>query len=162
MAAISLTSVPKYLDMLEKVVNEVISPAAADVDQSGSFPHASMEALGKAGLMGLISAEEVGGMGQGHRAAALAVERVARACGSTAMILCMHYAATAVIEAYGPRQIREDIAAGRHLSTLAFSEAGSRSHFWAPVSTATPVPGDGMVKLEAKKSWLNYQVFPQL
>jgi alkylation response protein AidB-like acyl-CoA dehydrogenase len=153
MAARSLTSVPKYLEMLEKVVSEVISPAAADVDQSGSFPRASMEALGKAGLLGLISAEEVGGMGQGHRAAALAVERVARACGSTAMVLCMHYAATAVIEAYGLREIREDIAAGRHLSTLAFSEAGSRSHFWAPVSTATPVPGDGMVKLEAKKSW---------
>ena len=25
---------------------------------------------------------------------------------------------------------------GQHLSTLAFSEAGSRSHFWAPTSTA--------------------------
>src|SRR5260370_16724198 len=30
----------------------------------------------------------------------------------------------------------KEIAAGRHLSTLAFSEAGSRSHFWAPVSRA--------------------------
>src|SRR5260370_23844504 len=30
----------------------------------------------------------------------------------------------------------KEIAAGRHLSTLAFSEAGSRSHFWAPVARA--------------------------
>ena len=69
------------------------------------------------------------------------------------MVLCMHYAATAVIEAHGPRPGREAIAAGRHLSTLAFSEAGSRSHFWTPVSTATAVPGAGRVRLDARKSW---------
>ncbi len=153
MVATSSASTTDFLDKLEKVVIGVIGPAAADVDQSGSFPRAGMEALGNAGLLGLISAEDVGGMGHSHRAAALAVERVAQACGSTAMVLCMHYAATAVIEAHGPRDLREAIAAGRHLSTLAFSEAGSRSHFWAPVSTAMPVPGDGMVKLDAKKSW---------
>ena len=30
---------------------------------------------------------------------------------------------------------------GEHLSTLAFSERGSRSHFWAPVSRAAPANG---------------------
>ncbi|HYO51004.1 MAG TPA: acyl-CoA dehydrogenase family protein [Chloroflexia bacterium] len=142
-----------YMETLDRIIAEVIAPAAAEVDATGAYPRAGMEALGRAGLLGLISAEEVGGMGQGHRAAALAVERVARACASSAMVLCMHYAGTAVIEAYGPREVREAIAAGRHITTLAFSEAGSRSHFWAPISTATPVPGDGMVKLDAKKSW---------
>jgi alkylation response protein AidB-like acyl-CoA dehydrogenase len=43
-------------------------------------------------------------------------------------------------------------AAGRHLSTLAFSETGSRSHFWAPVSTARK-QGDRIV-LDARKSWV--------
>jgi len=47
---------------------------------------------------------------------------------------------------------RRDVAAGRALATLAFSEAGSRSHFWAPVSTAT-VDGDA-VRLDAHKSWV--------
>src|SRR5919202_5202466 len=67
------------------------------------------------------------------------------------MVICMHFAGTAVIEAHGPRDVREAIAAGRHLTTLAFSEQGSRSHFWAPVSTATAV--DGHVELDARKSW---------
>jgi alkylation response protein AidB-like acyl-CoA dehydrogenase len=67
------------------------------------------------------------------------------------MVVCMHYAATAVIEAHGPREIREAIAAGRHLTTLAFSEAGSRSHFWAPTSTATT--SNGHILLDAQKSW---------
>src|SRR5437868_13999912 len=122
------TSAATYLDALNKVIDEVIAPAALEVDQNGTFPRAGMEALGRAGLLGLISSEEVGGLGQGHRAAALAVGRVAEACASTAMVLCMHYAGTAVIEAYGPKEMREAIAGGNHVTTLAFSEAGSRSH----------------------------------
>ena len=146
-------STENYMEALDKVIEEVIAPAAAEVDATGTYPRAGMEALGSAGLLGLIRAEEVGGLGQGHRAAALAVERVARACASSAMVLCMHYAGTAVIEAHGPREVREAIAAGRHITTLAFSEAGSRSHFWAPVSTATSVDGNGKVRIDAKKSW---------
>ena len=64
------------------------------------------------------------------------VERLARECGSTAMVVCMHYCGTAVLEAHGPRDVRTAAASGAHLTTLAFSEAGSRSHFWAPVGTA--------------------------
>src|SRR4051794_27272106 len=130
---------PSYMQALDKVIAEVIAPAAAEVDKKGAYPRAGMEALGRAGLLGLISAKEVGGMGLAHRAATMAVERVSEACASTAMVLCMHYAGTAVIEAYGPREVREAIATGKHITTLAFSEAGSRSHLWAPLSP----PGAG-------------------
>jgi alkylation response protein AidB-like acyl-CoA dehydrogenase len=64
----------------------------------------------------------------------------------------MHYAATALLEAVGPREVRQAIADGKHLTTLAFSEAGSRSHFWAPLSTATQT--NGHVRLDARKSWV--------
>src|SRR6185436_17761772 len=74
-----------------------------------------------------------------------------RACGSTAMVVCMHYAATIVLEQHGPIDVRRAIAAGKHLTTLAFSEAGSRSQFWAPVSTAR-ADGD-RVRLDARKSF---------
>jgi len=141
-----------YLDTLEAIASDVIRPAAAEVDQTGAFPWDAMHALSEGRLLGLISAKDVGGLGEDLRAAVLAVERVARECGSTAMVLCMHYAATAVIEKYGSRAVREDIAAGRHLSTLAFSESGSRSHFWAPISTAAS--HNGSVRLAAKKGWV--------
>ncbi len=141
----------EYINTLEKVVTDVVAPAAPLVDQNAEFPRAGVDALARAGLFGLISAKEVGGMGHAHRAATLVVERLARECASTAMVVCMQYAATAVIEAHGARQVREAIAKGQHLSTLAFSEAGSRSHFWAPVSTAARV--NGHVRLDAQKSW---------
>lgn len=143
-----------YLDKLEPIVTDIIAPAAAEIDRAGAFPRQAIDALGQAGLLGLVSAQEVGGLGEGHRAAALVMERISAECASTSMVVCMHYAAAAVIEAHGPRHIREAIAAGQHITSLAFSEAGSRSHFWAPVSTATAVAGNGHVKLDAQKSWV--------
>jgi len=53
---------------------------------------------------------------------------------------------------HGPEAVRRAIARGEHLTTLAFSEEGSRSHFWAPIGTAT-AGGDG-VRLDARKSWV--------
>lgn len=151
MTETTATPMVPYLAALEQVIADVVAPAAVDIDQNGTFPKAALDALGAAGLLGLISAKEVGGQGYGHRAATEVIERLAQECGSTAMVVCMHYAGTAVIEAYGPRDVREAIAAGQHVTTLAFSEAGSRSHFWAPVSSA--VAENGHVLIDAYKSW---------
>jgi len=141
-----------YLDTLDQIIKDVIAPAAEEIDHSGAFPRDAIEALGRARLLGLISAKEVGGLGEAHRAATVVVERIASACASTAMVICMHYCATAVIEAHGAIPVREAIARGEHLTTLAFSETGSRSHFWAPISTTKLV--DGGVQIDAQKSWV--------
>jgi alkylation response protein AidB-like acyl-CoA dehydrogenase len=130
----------------------VAEAAAAEVDSRGEFPREAIDALASHGLLGLISSTEVGGQGEGMRAACTVIERLARSCASTAMVTMMHYSATAVVEEHGPRDVREEIAAGRHLTTLAFSEVGSRSHFWAPLGSAT---GEGStVVLSAHKSWV--------
>lgn len=141
-----------FTPALEKICTEIIGPDASAVDRDGAFPERGVKALGKAGLLGAVSAPEVGGLGLGFRGAATIVSRLAQECGSTAMVACMHFSGTAVLEAFGPREIREAAANGSHLSTLAFSEAGSRSHFWAPVSTATH--DNGQVTLNARKSWI--------
>jgi alkylation response protein AidB-like acyl-CoA dehydrogenase len=44
-------------------------------------------------------------------------------------------------------------AGGRHLATLAFSEKGSRSHFWAPVSREA-AGGNGGGRISAEKSFV--------
>ena len=142
---------PSHIDAVEAVIRDVVAPAALEVDKSGAFPRAGIDALGNAGLLGLTSAADVGGMGLGLDAAAEVIERLASACGSTAMVTLMHYSAVGVIEALGPRDVREAIARGEHLTTLAFSEVGSRSQFWSPLSTATKT-GAG-IQLDAQKSW---------
>jgi alkylation response protein AidB-like acyl-CoA dehydrogenase len=143
---------PKLQKELDTIAADVVAAEAGAVDRAGTFPKASMDALAAAGFYGLISSKDVGGMGHGTGAATAVVRRIAQECGSTGMVLAMHYAGTAVIEKYGPAATRRDIAVGRHLSTLAFSEAGSRSHFWAPTSTAKVV--GGAIALNAEKSWV--------
>jgi isovaleryl-CoA dehydrogenase len=141
-----------YESALARVIDDVVEPGAATVDRDGSYPRAQLEALGEAGILGLASSPDVGGGGGSLAAAASVVDQLSRHCGSTAMVVMMHYSATAVIEAHGPQDVREAIAAGAHVTTLAFSEAGSRSHFWAPLGTAAQQ--DGAVRLDAQKSWV--------
>lgn len=145
-------ALPAYLAALAPVIADVVAPAAGEIDRTGAYPRPALDALGRAGLLGLISAPEVGGSGEGHRAATAVVQTLAEHCGSTAMVVMMHYCGAAVIEAFGPTDVRERIAAGDYVTTLAFSEVGSRSMFWAPMSTATVTAGT--VTLDAQKSWV--------
>jgi alkylation response protein AidB-like acyl-CoA dehydrogenase len=137
---------------LERICSETVAANAEAVDREGAFPSESIAALQSAGLLGALSSKESGGLGLGLNGATRVIQRVAEECGSTAMVLTMHYCGVAVLEAYGNLQIRREAASGVHLSTLAFSEAGSRSHFWAPASTAES--RNGNVELNAAKSWV--------
>jgi alkylation response protein AidB-like acyl-CoA dehydrogenase len=138
------------------VAAEALAPHAAEVDAEARFPSEGMTALARAGLYGLCLAPELGGQGQGPAAFAAVVEELARQCGSTAMVYVMHVAAAKVIESSTtfPRrgEVLRAIAAGEHLTTLAFSEQGSRSQFWAPVSQLK-AQGRGY-RTHAVKSWV--------
>ena len=130
--------------------------AAPEVDREARFPAEGLAALKGAGLMGLTVAAAQGGRGRGMRAFAGVVEELAGACASTAMVYVMHVSATQAIASsrtLGERDaLLAKIASGGHLTTLAFSEAGSRSHFWAPMSELAEA-GDGY-RTSAKKSWV--------
>lgn len=143
----------EYHSVLSVVLERTVGPQAAEIDRTGAYPQDSVQGLAEAGLLGLISAPQVGGSGESLAAAAHVIEQLAARCGSTAMVVLMHYTAASIIEAHGPQDVRRAIARGEHVSTLAFSETGSRSHFWAPRSTATAGEGDTVV-LDARKSWV--------
>jgi isovaleryl-CoA dehydrogenase len=149
-----MSSQESYLDALKQVVDEVVAPGAVSVDADGAFPREQLDALGAAGILALTVPAEYGGGGAGLREAAVVVRELGAVCGSTAMVVTMHYAAVAGLVAAGDKDTLVAIAAGTHLSTLAFSEAGSRSHFWAPMSTAVLLPGGATARLDASKSWV--------
>jgi alkylation response protein AidB-like acyl-CoA dehydrogenase len=140
------------LASLDQIISAVAAPLALRTDSEARFPREAVSALGQAGLLGLVSAKNMGGMGLGLGEAGAAVSRIAEECPSTAMVLCMHYCASVVLEQFGAAEIRKAVAQGRHLSTLAFSESESRSHFWAPAGTAR-AEGEEVV-LDARKSWI--------
>ena len=141
-----------------EIANRLLAPSAGQNDKAGRFSAEAVESLGDAGLLGLLLPANFGGSGLGPRTFAAVTATLAEADASVAMVYLMHVLGTACISAARPgaaaalTPILQQIATGRHLSTLAFSEAGSRSHFWAPISRAHR-NGNG-VRISAKKSWV--------
>lgn len=139
---------------LEPVLKTARSSAAA-VDTEGTFPAAAVDALRSSGLLGLTIPSELGGLGQGPEELLDVIGALAGECGSTAMIYLMHVAATMPVVNATPTaypDLATRLADGSMLGTLAFSERGSRSHFWAPMSQCESV--DAGVALRADKSWV--------
>jgi len=142
----------------QEIASRVLAPSAAQNDKAGRFSTEAVDSLGQSGLLGLMLPVDVGGSGLGSRTFSAVAATLAEADASVAMVYLMHILGTATISAARPSAaqavtpILQQIGAGRHLSTLAFSETGSRSHFWAPVSRARR-NGSG-VRISAKKSWV--------
>jgi alkylation response protein AidB-like acyl-CoA dehydrogenase len=138
---------------------EAIAGRASRVDREARFPRESVDELAAAGALALAVPERFGGAGAGPVEIAEAIERVAGACASTGMVFVMHVVAMQTLaagvtegEANGAKHAALAAAArGEHLSTLAFSERGSRGHFWAQVSRARAQ--DGGVVIDADKSF---------
>ena len=115
-----------------------------------------LSASARENTSGLCLPQSVGGKGEGMRAFAGVVEDLAAVCASTAMVYVMHVSAAQAIATSSTLADRDsilkEIAAGRHLTTLAFSESGSRSQFWAPVSKLEE--SNGHFVTSASKSWV--------
>lgn len=122
----------------ETISQELLRPSADLIDQSRRFPRENLQALGKSGVLGLLIPAEYGGSGAGLAEMSQVLEVQAQNCASTAMVTLMHFCATAAIVAKGSDALKKEIlplcARGENISTLAFSEAGSGGHFYAPVS----------------------------
>jgi alkylation response protein AidB-like acyl-CoA dehydrogenase len=137
------------------VADKDLAPRAAAVDRDGAFPKDGLAALGAKGLLGLNVPKAQGGLGEGPRTAAAVIDQIAQRCPSTAMVYLMHLCGVACYAAAPDKtaSLLSAAAAGKHLATLAFSEKGSRSHFWAPVSRAA-ANGDAAVRISAQKSFV--------
>lgn len=143
-----------YAARLDPVLATAAQHAAA-VDADARFPEESVAALRESGLLGLTLPPDVGGLGGGPHELVDVLGQLAGVCGSTAMIYLMHVAAAMPVAAAPPpaaADLLSSMADGSVLGSLAFSEAGSRSHFWAPVSKAEA--GHDTVRLSAAKSWV--------
>lgn len=136
------------------IADQVIAPNAIATDQEAQFPQAGLDALARAGFYGLTVPRELGGMGQGFRTLCAVLDEISQRCPSTGMVYMMHVCGVSTYLAAGDkmRDVLKAVVAGKHLSTLAWSEFGSRSQFWAPVSRARS--NGGGVAVSADKSFV--------
>jgi butyryl-CoA dehydrogenase len=121
-----------FLERVERFARERVAPAAAAIDQSNLFPRELVSEAAHLGLLGVTMPEAVGGAGQDPVAYALAVETIARASATLAVILVVSN--SLVVEPlarFGTEAQRETwlraLVTGRALGAFAMSEpeAGS-------------------------------------
>jgi hypothetical protein len=141
------------LSNAKEIADRVLAPAAQQNDKKGRISSQAVATFGRAGLLRMMLPAEVGGFALGPRPFAAVVATLTEAGASVEMVYLMHVSAAATIAAACPGAAAaptlKEIAAGRHLSTLAFSEAGSRSHFWAPVARGRRNAGGASAAMRA-------------
>ncbi len=138
------------------VAETVAGPAAQRTDQSEQYPTAVVEALTRAGLMGMTVPAELGGPGRSYFDVALVVEELAAHCGVSGRIAVEgNMGAVGAIIAYGTPEQRE-IAAQHVLGgdkpaiCITEPEAGSAA---TSMTTTARREGDSWV-LNGKKHWI--------
>lgn len=146
MAHILSSKLLSLRDTVEEITVQSIEPMSEKVDRDYIWPVHSMDALAKAGLMGLQVPEQFGGHGQGLLALAVIAETIGKSCPSSALCFGMHCVGTAVIAAKStPHQqdkYLRPIAEGKHITALALSETGTGAHFYLPETTLTAEGND--------------------
>src|SRR5690242_5992394 len=85
-----------------EIASAVLAPHAAENDKSGRFATEAIDALGNAGLLGLMLPADAGGSGLGPRTFAAVTATLAEADASVAMIYLMHMMGSAAIAAARP------------------------------------------------------------
>ncbi len=126
-----------------------IRPIAATIDRTGEFPRSTITKMASLGLLGVAIPAEYGGAGLDTISLAIAVEEVARVCGSHALIMAAHNSlCTGTIFLAGSeeqkRKYLPDLASGRKLGAWALTEPKSGSDA-AALETTAKRTADGWV-----------------
>ena len=81
------------------IARTVAAPRVAEVDDQSLWPAHTMQALSRAGLLGLRVPQRLGGLGQGLMGLIAVTEQLGQACSSSSICFGMHCVGTAVIAA---------------------------------------------------------------
>ncbi|MBK9940961.1 MAG: acyl-CoA dehydrogenase [Kouleothrix sp.] len=142
---------------VREFAEKAIAPRARHIDESGAFPAETFRTMGELGLMGIPFPEAYGGADGGSLGAALAVEEVARACGSTALSYSAHMGlGSAPIFMFGNEEQKQRFlrpaAEGKYIAAFGLTEPHAGSDAGATRTTAR-LDGNEWV-LNGAKMWI--------
>ena len=120
-----------FRDTIRQIAQERIAPRAAEIDEQAEYPHDLRKLLAEQDILGLPFETEHGGTGTGTLMLNMAVEEIAKACASTALILMVQELGTLPIKLFGSDELKQRFlprcATGEWSPAFALSEpeAGS-------------------------------------
>ena len=143
--------------VIRQITQERIAPRAAAIDASGEFPHDVRALLAEQDLLGLPFEERHGGTGTGALMLVVAIEEVAKACASSALILAVQDLGTLPIQLAGSEELKDRVlprfASGEWLAAFALSEPDAGSDPGAMRTRARRQDGGWVI--DGVKNWIS-------
>jgi butyryl-CoA dehydrogenase len=77
-------------DMAREFAQEHVAPIASEIDRDARFPHETVKRMGELGLLGIMVPEAWGGSGADTVSYVVALEEIAKACASHAVVMSVN------------------------------------------------------------------------
>jgi butyryl-CoA dehydrogenase len=134
-----------------------VLPKAAEIDRAHRHPAELVQRMAELGFLGMAVPEPYGGAGLDHVSYALAIEEIARACASTAVIMSVNNSLVCdPLYRFGTEAQKQawlvPLASGKLLGCFALSEPEAGSDAAAQKTTATLDGADWI--LQGTKNWI--------
>jgi len=146
----------QFRDTIRQIVAERVAPRAAEIDAKAEYPWDIRRLFAEHDLLGLPFPEEYGGTGTGTLMLNVAVEEVARACASSALILMIQELGTLPIRLFGSDELKQRFlprcASGEWSPAFALSEPEAGSDPGGMITRAVS-DGDEWV-ITGTKNWI--------
>jgi len=140
-------------DLVQDLVEKHVAPEALMTDREARFPRPAMDVLATVGLLGIAVPEAYGGSGGTEIQYLLAVEELARACGSTSLTYMTQIHACLVLMAAGSEEQKHrglpSLCDGSRIGAIALTEPAAGSDLGSLTTRARKVE-DGYVLDGAK------------
>ncbi|MCU0255624.1 MAG: acyl-CoA dehydrogenase family protein [Vicinamibacterales bacterium] len=147
----------EFHESADRFAREVVEPLAAQIDETGAFPTDTVRRMGALGLLGTTIAPDWGGAGRDYVSYALAIEALARASATVAVIASVNNSLVAEpLAEFGTDAQKQAwlrrLATGEALGCFALSEeqAGTDA---ANQQTRASFDGHGY-RLNGRKAWV--------
>ena len=117
-------------NMVREFAENEVKPIAAEIDRNHRFPTETVQRMGELGLFGLTTPESLEGTEGDVLAYTIAIEELARVCGSHGCILSTHVSlGVQAIMKFGTEEQKAkyvpDLASGRKLASFCLTEPGA-------------------------------------
>ncbi len=145
-----------FRDTIRQIVTERVAPRAAEIDANAEYPWDLRKLFAEQDLLGLPFPTEYGGTGTGTLMLNVAIEEIARACASTALILMIQELGTLPIQLFGAEELKQRFlprcASGEWSPAFALSEPEAGSDPGGMITRAVR-DGDEWV-INGTKNWI--------
>jgi alkylation response protein AidB-like acyl-CoA dehydrogenase len=145
-----------FRDLVRQIATERVAPRAAEIDAKDEYPWDIRQLLAENDILALPFEEEFGGTGTGTLMLQMAVEELAKASASCALILMVQELGTLPIQLFGSDELKARLlprcATGEWSPAFALSEPDAGSDPGAMRTTAV-LDGDEWV-INGTKNWI--------